>query len=305
MSDVRRISTALILCSALASLAFSGQSEPYNQTYDLAASQLEAGDVAGARQLIQQFLKKEDRAELHNLLGDVEERSGNFREAAKQYEIAARMDPSEKNIFDLGTELLKYHGYRQALQIFTYGVNEKPKSAKLHVGLGVAQYSLGQYQEAVETLCQAVDLDPSDGRALDFLGKMYDAAPSLTGKVTERLAHFAKLYPHNPAANYYYALSLRTRATGGGSTQANQQAKALLLQAVRDKPEFAEAHYQLGLLYQDESQAPQAIGEYQTAVRLRPDLKNAHYRLAQLYAKQGRPDLARSEYEAVKRLGGQ
>lgn len=274
-----------------------------DSAYNLALSQLQAGDLAGARQLIQQLLGEKDRAELHNLLGDVEERSGNFREAARQYEIAARMDPSEKNIFDLGTELLKYHGYQQALQVFSYGANEQPKSAKLHVGLGVVQYSLGQYQEAVKTLCQAVDLDPKDSRALDFLGKMYDVAPSLTEDVTKRLRRFAKLYPNNAAANYYYALSLRTRTTEGASAQANHEAKALFIKAVREKPEFAEAHYQLGLLYQDEELTLQAIHEYQTAVRLRPDLRNAHYRLAQLYGKQGRSDLARGEYEMVKRLG--
>lgn len=275
----------------------------YGNAYDLALAQLEAGDWAGSRHLIQELLKQQDRAELHNLLGEVEERSGNFRGAVGQYEIAARIDPSEKNIFDLGTELLKYHGYGQALRVFSYGVGQKPRSAQLHIGLGVAQYSLGQYQEAVQTLCQAVDLDPKDSRAIEFLGKMNDVAPSLKKDVRARLEHFAKLYPDNAAVNYYYALSLRTRTTEVASRQANSQAKALLVKAVRGKPEFAEAHYQLGLLYQDEGQALQAVYEYETAVRLRPDLRNAHYRLAQLYMKQGQSDLARSEYETVKRLG--
>jgi tetratricopeptide (TPR) repeat protein len=294
---------SLIVLAAFSGQGTGRQPPDYDNVYNSALARLEAGDPAGARHLIQQLLKQQDRAELHNLLGDVEEKSGNFHEAARQYEIAARLDPSEKNIFDLGTELLKYRGYQQALQVFSYGVSEKPKSGKLHVGLGVAQYSLGQYSEAVKTLCQAVDLDPKDSRALEFLGKMYDVAPSLTEEVTERLEHFAKLYPDNAAANYYYALSLRAKTTGGASVQANQQAKALLVKAVREKPEFAEAHYQLGLLYQGDGLAPQAIREYETAVRLRPDLRNAHYRLAQLYAKQGRSDLARREYESVKRLG--
>lgn len=303
MLRIRWILIALILPFAWISAIFPGQLDRYDQAYHLALSQFEAGDLTGARHLVQQLLQEKDRAELHNLLGEVEERSGNFREAARQYEIAARLDPSEKNIFDLGTELLKYHGYQQALEVFSYGVKEKPNSAKLHVGLGVAQYSLGQYQEAVETLCRAVDLDPKDSRALDFLGKMYDVAPNLTKEVTKRLEHFARLYPHNPAANYYYALSLRSRITGGASAQINHEAKALLLKAVQDKSDFAEAHYQLGLLYQDEGLISQALEEYQAAVQFRPDLRSAHYRLAQLYAKQGRFDLARSEYEAMKKLG--
>ena len=72
---------------------------------------------------------------------------------------------------------------------------------------------------------------------------------------------------------------------------------------MREKPDFADAHYQLGLLYQDEGLPSQAILEYELTVRLSPDLKNAHYRLAQLYAKQGQSNLASREYEVVRRLG--
>src|SRR3954471_6027683 len=101
MSQAGRISAALI-ASSLVLLAASSEYGPeayqlnhadHSNADDLALAQLEAGDLAGARHLIQQLLEQKDRAELHNLLGDVEEKSGNFREAAKQYEIAARMDP--------------------------------------------------------------------------------------------------------------------------------------------------------------------------------------------------------------------
>ena len=95
--------------------AYQIDSSAYDNAYDLALSQLLAGDVVSSRRLVEQLLARQDRPDLHNLLGGIEEASGNFREAAKQYEIAARQDPSEKNLFDLGTELLKYHGYRQAV----------------------------------------------------------------------------------------------------------------------------------------------------------------------------------------------
>ncbi|HZT35741.1 MAG TPA: tetratricopeptide repeat protein [Nitrososphaera sp.] len=240
------------------------------------------------------LLQEQEGAEAHHSRGDLEERAGNFREAAKEYEIAARLDPSEKNLFDLGSELLKYHGYRQALQIFSYAVDKWPESAKLRVGLGVAQYSLGKYREAVETLCRAVDLDPKDTRALGFLGKMYNVAPELSQEVTKRLERFARLYPNNPAANYYYALSLRGHS--------DKQAKALLLKSVTEDPAFAEAHYQLGLLDESDGLSATAIHEYEAAVRIRPDLAQARYHLARLYEKNGQPELARKEFRAFEAL---
>ena len=189
---------------------------------------------------------------MHNLLGDVEEAAGNIDEAAKQYETAARLDPSEKNLFDLGTDLLRHQAYRPALTLFRYAAAKYPKAARLQVGLGVALYSSADYTEAVKALCTAVDLDPADTKALDFLGKMYDVAPELSGEVTKRLAHFAELYPNNPSANYYYALGLRKRNLTSTLNGSEAQVEALLRKAVALRPDFADAHFQLGLLYSDE-----------------------------------------------------
>lgn len=188
------------------------------------------------------------------------------------------------------------------MQVFSYAVDKLPQSAQLRVGLDVSQYSLGQNREAVETLCRAVDLDPKDTRALEFLGKMYDVAPELSDDVTKRLGRFVKVYPGNLAANYYYALSLRRRNTAGSSKEANQEARALLLKAVAEKPDFVEAHYQLGLLYEDDGRDARAVHEYVIAVRIRPDLAQARYHLARLYEKNGQAELAGKEFRASEAL---
>jgi tetratricopeptide (TPR) repeat protein len=273
----------------------------YENAYDLALSQLLGGNLSSARGLVKQLLGLSDRAELHNLNAAIEEASGNFREAAKEFQTAASMDPSPKNLFDLGTELLKYHGYRQAVEIFRYAVNKYPEAAQLRVGLGVAQYSLGNYRDAVETLCHAVDLDPKDTRALDFLGKMYDVAPELSAEVTKNLKRFATLYPQNAAANYYYALAL-TNPVLPGDPASKAQAMHLLKKATTEDPGFADAHYQLALAYADSGMDVDAIKELKLAVKLRSNFKSAHYRLAQLYAKHGETELANREYAAVKSL---
>ena len=87
---------------------------------------------------------------------------------------------------------------------------------------------------------------------------------------------------------------------GLGGNEA--KVETLLRKAVTLDPKFADAHYQLGLLYADEEKVEPAIRELEAAVRLRPGLKNAHYRLSRLYALQGRTDLARKELEVFKSL---
>ncbi len=275
----------------------------YDNAYNLALAYLEAGATENSRQVIQALLKRQDKAELHNLLGDVEEKEGHVQQSAEQYETAARMDPSEKNLFDFANELLLHRGFQPALKVLDFAVRKYPRSAKLRVALGVAYYSVGQYAEALESLCHAVDLDPKDTRALDFLGKMYDVAPEKADEVTRRLARFAREYPDNAAANYYYALSLRRRTTEGGAAGADREAEELLHKAIKLSPEWADPHFQLGLLYEDEALPDNAIREYRTAVRLEPKLAKAHYRLAHLYEKKGQSQLAKAElrtFEALK-----
>lgn len=266
----------------------------YANSYDLALVYLQTGMSGQSRRLIAELLKQGDKAELHNLLADVEEAENNVQEAARQYEIAARMDPSEKNLFDLGSDLTLHRGFEPAIKVFQFGTERFPQSAKLRVGLGVAYYSLGQYDDAVDSLCQAVDLDPRDTKALDFLGKMYDISPQYASDVTKRLARFVRIYPLNAAANYYYALSLRKTSS--------QSAEEYLLKAVRLKPDFAEAHFELGTLYEEEARNSQAVVEFETATNLRPSFAKAHYHLARLYQRAGRRELAQREFRAFEAL---
>jgi tetratricopeptide (TPR) repeat protein len=273
----------------------------YTNSYDLALAYLQVKSLDKGRELVKQLLQRGDKAELHNLLGDIEEAAGNTTEAALQYEAAARMDPTEKNLFDLGSDLLKHRGLEPALKVFDFGVQRYPRSAQLRVGLGVNYYSLGRYDDAVQTLCAAVDLDPRDTKALDFLGKMYDVSPSYADEVTKRLSVFAHNYPDNAAAQYYYALSLRKR-TVAPSAAHDRSAEAFLLRAVQIKPEFTDAHYELGLLYRDLQEDTKAIAQLEIAVKQRPSFVQAHYHLAQLYKKSGQPDLARREFARIEEL---
>jgi len=70
----------------------------YDNGYDLALAYLLTGSPAPARQLVQSLLKESDSAELHNLLGQIEEKNGKFVSAVNEFEIAAHKDPSEKKI---------------------------------------------------------------------------------------------------------------------------------------------------------------------------------------------------------------
>lgn len=270
--------------------------------HDLALAYLESQNYAKARQQIQAMLRHQDSAELHGLLGDVEERAGNYLTAGDEYQRAAQMEPSEDHIFDWGSELLFHQAFQPAIEAFTRGATRYTRSPKLNIGLGVALYSHGNYEGAVKALCAATDLDPTDPRPYLFLGKMYDISTASSSEVRERLARFAQLQPNNAQALYYYALSLWKGQLGQGGTVSFDQVGFLLKGAIARDPKFPEAHLELGNLYAEQRKYPEAVQEYKQAIKLQPGFVDAHYRLAQAYTRTGEQTLAQEEFELHDRL---
>jgi tetratricopeptide (TPR) repeat protein len=272
----------------------------YVSGYDLALAYFETKQYPKARQQIGAMLRRGDSAELHSLLADVEEAAGEYVTAAAEYQLAARMEPSEEHIFNWGSELLAHQNFEAAVAVFNSGVGLFAKSAKLKSGLGIAFYLGGHYEEAVQALCSATDLNPSESWPYLFLGKMYNAAAANADEVRKRLARFAELQPKNAQALYYYALSLWAREL---SAQENlPKVEALLKRAAALDPAYSDAHLQLGIFYGDQRKYTEAIQEFQRAIALQPNLTTAHYHLAQAYVRTGEKGRAAQELQIFERL---
>jgi len=272
----------------------------YASGHDLALALLETGKLDEARALILQMMAAHDTAELHNLLADVNERGANLLGAAEEYQRAAHMDPTEEHLFDWGDNLLQLRAFEEATQVFTAAIERHPESARLHVGLGIAQYSRGQHEDAVKSFCRAADLSPSDPRPYQFLGEMYGVAPALGSEITDRLARFAKAHPRNALAQFHYAMSLWK---GQPAEPADlRQVETLLRRAVALDRRLAKGFLELGILLSDQQRYREAIQELKSATRLEPDLAQAHYRLSQAYQRTGQNALAAKELEIFERL---
>jgi tetratricopeptide (TPR) repeat protein len=279
--------------------------ESYDNGYDLSLAYLVTGRTADARKVIQKLLAHKESAELHNLLAQVEEKDGDFVAAANEFQAAAHMEPSESNLFDWGGELLVHRTLEPAIEVFQEGTKRYPDSQRMAIGLGMALYSLGKYDEAVKSLLRATDLDPKDPRAYPFLSRAFDSSPIEADEVIERFRRFSELQPKNGQAVYYYAMSIWRGKRGQDPDLDLGQIEALLKKAIALAPGLAEAHLQLANLYSDQRKYPNAIPEYIRARELNPDLADAHYRLAQAYVHAGEKDLAQQEFEVYQQLNEQ
>jgi tetratricopeptide (TPR) repeat protein len=274
----------------------------YNNSYQLAIACAASGDYAHARAEVRALFAKQEKAELHHLLGDVAEKTGDPLEAVREYQRAAQLDASEQNLFDWGAELLMHHAPEPAAEVFSNAHRAFPHSVRILVGLGVAWFVHGSYDQAIQYLGEASDLNRDDPNPYLFLGKIQSVEAGEPVAIAERLARFARLQPQNALANYYYAVSLWKQRKEPEDAQTAAQVESLLEKAVALDSKFGEAHLQLGILYSERKDFPKAIAAYQQAVALNSRMEQAHYRLAQTYRLIGQNDKAQNELRLYEQI---
>ncbi len=264
--------------------------------YDLAVAYKEAGDFSRAREQVQKLQVHNDSADLHRLMGELDEKLGDPLAAVREHQQAVHLDPSEQNYFEWGSELLLHRAVWQAVEVFRDGTKAYPKSSRMLTALGTSLFAGALYDEAALRLCDASDLDPSDPEPYIFMGKIEIAAPTRLPCIEQKLARFVRDQPENPLANYLYAMAVWKRQEQSADKQALEQVEVLLTKAVTIDSNCVDAYLQLGILYSSQRRYEKAIDFYMKAIKADPELAEAHYRLGVAYDRTDEPTKARQEF---------
>ena len=278
------------------------QPEAYENEYDLALAYLLAGELPKARERANALVLLRDSGEAHALLGRIYEGEGKYIEAANELALAAHQDPSEDNLFIWASELLLHRTYEPAILIFRQASQRYPTSPRLWIGLGMALYSRGEYDEAIGSLLAAADLKPKDPRCYLFLSKAYLSSPKQAQKVIDRFQRYAELEPGNALAQFYYAMSLWKGLRAENPDPDYKRIEAILQRSIALDGRIADTHLQLGILYNDEHRYEKSFPEYEKALLLNPALADAHFRLGRYYLRSGDKSKAQEEFDAFKEL---
>ena len=274
-----------------------------NNGYDLALAYEKNGNLDDARHEVQSLTRIQDSAELHSLLGEIEEKAKNYVASAAQYEQAARMDPNEQNIFDWGAELLLHQTFEPAVEVFKAGLAHSPQSVRLQVGLGIALYGLGSFDDGARAFLRSADMDRSNPLPLTFLGRAYDnLSPELADQVLARLRSFLNQDTGNAQVRYYYAMCLWKLNEKEPDAELPAQIESLLKTSIALDPTYADADLQLGILHANQRKYQEAISNYEEALKVNPNLPGLHYRLGQALARTGDTAHAKEELSQFERL---
>ncbi|HET7101478.1 MAG TPA: tetratricopeptide repeat protein [Terriglobia bacterium] len=207
-------------------------------------------------------------------------------------------DAANVGSVDAGSAWLAKRDFARAVQAFRRALIRDPASARLKMGLGIALYGQGQYDQAVEAFSKAVRLNPGDPRAYLLLSEADRATGHRNPEVRKLLKQFVEDYPLSAKAHYAYGMDLLKVPNPAMRIHARSE----LEKAAALDPGDAAAHLQLGIIYDHEKLTRRAIREYQSAVRLNPTLASAHYRLAQDYFRSGAEEKGQAELRAYEKL---
>ncbi|MBZ5619076.1 MAG: tetratricopeptide repeat protein [Acidobacteriia bacterium] len=251
-----------------------------------AAAELQAGRLDAALLLVRAGA---NTAVGQALLGDIQEKRGQYVEAAKAYQKAVALAPErEQYRLALALELVQHYTFEPAIAVLEQAAQLFPKSARIRTLLGIAQYAAGRYDDAETALTDALRLDPG----LDPV-YVYIAQVALEATGTPSAATLQVICTRDPIT--CAALKSRVALAEGDST-LQAHAVAELQHAPKDN---SVAHCELGRVYQADGKWQGARAELEACVRLDPTAQN-HYRLGLVYGRLGLEDLAQQQMELRK-----
>lgn len=214
-----------------------------------------------------------------------------YEEAAADY--AALMPTEDPNIrIGLASTYLRLKRLPESQQLIATLIESD--SAPVKLLLGQMNIENGQLDEAAVLLKRAIELDPAVQTAHLSLGAIHWQRNEHPEAVSEWRAEVAR-HPQSFQANYSLGTGL---ALSGG---AAAEAERYLRKAVAVKPNSSLALYQLGKL-RWQAKSPEAVALLVRATAADPNYRNAHYLLGTVYQSLGRKAEAAREFAEVKRI---
>ena len=171
--------------------------------------------------------------------------------------------------YNLGLALMAGDRDDEALPHFQEAIRLQPGYADAYLNIGVIQAKQGRLADATTNFGRVLELNPAHREALRNLS----LALIRQGKAVEaasRLGELRRLKPDDPEVWFL---------TGVLHRENPSAAESAYREAIRLRPEYAEAHNNLGILLARQGRLEAAIGHFRETLRIRPDNPEAQRNL--------------------------
>ena len=174
---------------------------------------------------------------------------------------------------------------------YRFKLDRNPEDEKAHFSLAGMLAELGERDEAIRHLEEAVRVRPDFALALSDLGRLH----FLNGDVEQAVSLFDRATAANPALPHAH----HNLGTVLLAQRNAEEAETHFRRALAEWPDFAEAHYGLGEALEARGESEEALHHYRRAVSVKPDFALAHFRSGNLLAKRGAEQASVDHYDAA------
>lgn len=286
-------------------LQIAQRAEPANlrNSHDLAYAYIENSDPVDAIALLSKGAAEAPADPISDrLLAEAYLSTGDRQKSISLLQAASKLDKSEGNSYGCGVGLIIAGSPQSADSIFSTALDRRPTSARLWLGLGLAQSLEGDKKQAIQSMLRAADTDPDYAPTYAFLANLAGVSEGTDLQIGRLLKAYLATHAGTPAAHYNYAIALWNASKHNPATAAWSEIESQLTRALALNPRSVEAHYQLGIVYAGEGQYSLAVRELQAATQLDPNKPEAHYRLSQAYRRDDQKGPADRELQEFERL---
>jgi tetratricopeptide (TPR) repeat protein len=225
------------------------------------------GDLPAAiHELERAIALRPDAPDAHYHLGVALWYSGAKERAAAELRESVKLDPAagESHAF-LGTVLRERGDWAGARASLQRAIALLPPTAAVYIDLAVTYLGAGQFEHALGQLEAGLNVPPPSQPAPDWNG----AAAALKAAAT------ATDHTNQQRAEAYNLLGRLLGRAGASSREVS----AAFREAIRLRPDYAEAHNNLGLVLIQAGDDQNGIAALREAVRLAPDYAEARANL--------------------------
>eukprot|EP00913_Durusdinium_trenchii_P028424 g26652.t1 len=209
----------------------------------------------------------------HNLATAVEyHKAGDLERAESLYRDVVRIDPLHADALHLlGVAAHQKKQHQTAIELIQRAVAVNRSAPSYHCNLGAAYRDLGRFDEARDSFCEALRLDP------DFAGAHYNLAMTLesVGNRDGAITHYREATRLNPQ----FADAFNNLGNALASLHRSDEAIACFQQAIRIRPDFANAHFNLGNALQSCDRHSEAVASFRESIRLNSHVPEVHNNL--------------------------
>ena len=233
---------------------------------------IESGEYDLALNLFRQARKIQDSSRILVLIGEANEKKGNFDEALSRYEQAAEKNPEYLKAHLVTSELHFKTGNEEAALASLEKASEiSPNNADRQVNMGKIYMKNGDEKKASKAFNAAAKHDPD--KSVEIAEEYMKA-----GKAEAAEQFFRKSFTgKSDDVHILNRLGIALRKQGKWENAVKEYKKALIIE-----PGDEVIHYNLGKAYLEGKRNKEATDCFKTVLKINPDLEEAKEELKKL-----------------------